>query len=295
MTTSRPLIVAGATGYGAWSANTLEGARRCLSAPVDGVEIDVQLTVDGRVVAHHDYWLEPDSTRLDGRWLDRRGPALKTLSLDTLRRYDIGRTRPGSAEALRHPDREEFDAPTPTLEELLDALNAAPGPRRLFYIEIKTDPQDPEASPAAEAITTAVLKAVAAADYDAYTKIIAFDWKVLRLTAEWAPQLATAHLTIPPALAHRVKPGPDGRSPWADGCDPRDFDGSALRAIKAHGGMEWSPHFTEVTGERVAEAEALGLKVGPWGLSKAPDIAAMAALDLFSLTVSGPDWRPEAA
>jgi glycerophosphoryl diester phosphodiesterase len=291
MTASKTLIVAGATGYGVWSANTLEGARRCLASPVDGIEIDVQLTADGRVVAHHDYWLNPDATRLDGQWLDARGPALKTMTLEDLRRYDIGRLRPGSDYDARYPGREQFDgAPTPTLEELLDALKAAEGARRLFYIEIKTDPQDPEASPDAAAVTTAVLDAVDAADYAAHTKIIAFDWSVLRLVKARNPGMATAHLTIPAQLATKVKPLPSGESPWTDGVDLREFDGSDLLAIKAHGGMEWSPYFTDVTEERVAEALDLGLKVGPWGLTKPEDIQRMIALGVFSATVSGPDW-----
>jgi glycerophosphoryl diester phosphodiesterase len=57
--------------------------------------------------------------------------------------------------------------------------------------------------------------------------------------------------------------------------------------VKAHGGVEWSPHFTDVTPERVAEAAALGLRVGPWGLSKASDIRRMAELGVFSSTISG--------
>ena len=57
--------------------------------------------------------------------------------------------------------------------------------------------------------------------------------------------------------------------------------------MKAHGGVEWSPHFTDVTPERVDEAHALGLRVGPWGLSKAADIRRMTELGVFSSTVSG--------
>ena len=59
-----PLLIAGATGYGAWPENTLEGVRRCLAAPFDGFEIDVQLTADDVVIAHHDYRLNPDQSRL---------------------------------------------------------------------------------------------------------------------------------------------------------------------------------------------------------------------------------------
>jgi glycerophosphoryl diester phosphodiesterase len=291
MTDARPLLIAGATGYGAWPANSLEGASRCLDAPVDGIEIDVQITSDGWVIAHHDYRLAPDQTRLAGAWLTEPGPPLKMLTLETVRRYDVGRSRPGSSSALRYPARNEMDGVrTPTLPELLSALKIAAGPRRWIYIEIKTDPTDPKNAPAPEAIVDAVFRDLAAQDYLECAKIIAFDWQVLRLARARHGAVRTAHLTIPAVLAVRVKPGPDGRSPWADGFDARDHGGSDLRAIKAHGGEEWSPHFSEVTAELVAEARALGLRVGPWGLSLGDDIRRLRSLGVDSLTVSGPDW-----
>jgi len=288
MAYAKPLVIAGATGYGAWPANTLEGAEHCLAAPIDGIEIDVQITADGHVVAHHDYRLHADQTRLDGAWL---GPALKTLSLDDLRRYDIGRARPGSKTARRYPNQMQMDrVRIPTLTELLTLLNAAPGPRRLLYVEIKTDPQDSTDAPAPDTITTAVFDDLEAADYLDHAKIIAFDWQVLRLSTARQPGVKTAHLTIPHAMAGQVKRGADGRSPWTDGCDPLDHGGSEFQAIKAHRGMEWSPHLSDMTPERVAEAERLGLLVGPWGVSTAEDIAAAKAMGAFSLTVSGPEW-----
>ena len=54
--------------------------------------------------------------------------------------------------------------------------------------------------------------------------------------------------------------------------------------------MEWSPYYTDVTAERVAEAATLGLRVGPWGLSEASDIQRMIDLGVLSATVSGPAW-----
>jgi glycerophosphoryl diester phosphodiesterase len=139
-------------------------------------------------------------------------------------------------------------------------------------------------------VTHAVLADLDAADYLAHAKIIAFDWSVLRLATALSPGIATAHLTIPAALVPSLAPSPDRDSPWYDGADPRRHGGSELKAIKAHGGMEWSPYYTDVTPERVAEAKALGLKVGPWGLSEADDIRRMIELGVFSATVSGPAW-----
>ncbi|HWA63664.1 MAG TPA: glycerophosphodiester phosphodiesterase family protein [Caulobacteraceae bacterium] len=285
------LIVAGATGYGVWPDNTVGGLRRCLEAPVDGVEIDAVMTADGHVVAHHDYRLSRRQTRLGGAWLTEPGPVIKDISLSDRRRYDVGRTRPG-AENPRYPHRGHLDGEAvPTLDELFAALVAAEGPRRWFYIEIKTDPTDPALSPDFDAITRKVVAAIEAHGYQDRAKIIAFDWRVLRLAAATNPDIATAHLTVPAdsPWAEAFRPA-DRPSPWLDGCDPRHHGGSDLAAIKAHGGMEWSPYWTDVTPERVEEARSLGLKVGPWGLSKPADIAAMKALGVWSATVSGPDW-----
>jgi glycerophosphoryl diester phosphodiesterase len=290
MSANETLIIAGATGYGVWPANTLEGARMCLAAPVDGIEIDVQMTADGHVVAHHDYWLARDATRLDGQWLEARGPALKTLTLKELRRYDVGALKPGSSYAQRYPHLTAMDGVSiPTLEALFAALKAAEGPKRWLYIEIKTDPQDPEASPDPVEVTEAVIDLTEAAGWADRTKIIAFDWAVLRLTKARNAAIATAHLTIPESLASSVKRLPNGDSPWADGCDPCHH-GSDIAAIKAHGGEEWSPYFTDVTPETLAEARSLGLRTGPWGLSSAEDIVRMIDLGVYSATVSGPEW-----
>jgi glycerophosphoryl diester phosphodiesterase len=284
----RPLHIAGATGYGVWPENTLEGAARCLTAPFDGIEIDVQLTADGHVLAHHDYRLNPDQTRLGGGWLEAPSAPLKTMRLEDVRRYDVGRSRPGSAVDQRYPARVHMDGVcVPTLPELPGALRqAARSPAALIYVEIETRPGRPEEAPEPEAVVSAVLRDLDAADWTQHAKIIAFDWRVLRLARERAPELRTAHLTVPrrPEVIASSDRSP---SMWADGFDSRDHGGSDLRAVKAHGGVEWSPYYTDVTPERMEEARALGLLVGPWGLSATADIRRMAELGVFSSTVSG--------
>lgn len=286
-----PLLIAGATGYGVWPDNSLEGAIACLAEPVDGIEIDVLLTADGQVVAHHDYRLAPGASRLDGAWLDGRGPAVKDLTLAGLGRYDVGALRPGSPAAARHPHRAPMQGVrVPALPAILDVLAGAAGPPRRLYVEIKTDPQDARFSPDFQALTRAVLAGLDGAGWTAHAKIIAFDWRVLRLARELDPAIATAHLTIPPSLAASVRRLANGDSPWADGCDPRHFGGSDLAAVRAHGGEEWSPHFSDITPERLTEAADLGLKVGPWGVSAAADIDRLLDLGVYSITASGPAW-----
>ena len=288
-----PQIIAGACGYGVWPANSIEGARGCNSAPIDGIEIDVHLTADGHVVAHHDYRIAADGSRLNGAWLDAPGPRLRDSNLEALRAYDLGRDRPGSPEALRHPDRPGLDGVVmPTLSELLVVLAQAPGPRRKLFVEIKTDPPDYAESADPVALLDAVLRDLTAAGWMGDSKIIAFDWSVLRDLKTRQPAMPTAHLTVPAAMHARIRRLANGDSPWADGCDPRHFDGSEMRAIVAHGGQEWSPHISDVTAERVSEAHGLGLAVGVWGVATAEQIAAMTALGVEALTVSGPAWGP---
>lgn len=283
----RTTIIAGACGYGRWPPNTLEGAVASARAGVDGVEIDVHLTADGVVVAHHDYRLDPDQTRLDGEWIAERGPPLKERTLAELRRYDLGRTRPGS-RGDHHPARQGLDgARIPTLPDLLKALRAEGRPIEL-YVEIKTSPQAPKESSDHVALTAAVVADLRAAGHAPLSRIIAFDWRVLRWLAEHHPDLATSHLSIPAALEKDVRRDANGDSPWADGCDPRHFDGDVLRAIRAHGGTCWSGHVSEITPERVACARGLGLEVAAWGVDRSSQTAAMRDLGVASVTLSDP-------
>lgn len=288
---SKPQIIAGACGYGVWPANSIEGARGCNLAALDGIEIDVHLTADGHVVAHHDYRVSADHSRLNGEWLEEPGPYLRDATLADLRAYDLGRFKPGSSYARRYPNLQGLDGVVmPTLPELLAVLAEAPGQRRAIFVEIKTDPADYRESADPVALLDAVLRDLDAAAWSRHSKIIAFDWSVLRDLNAKRPEILTAHLTVPDSMKPKVQLLANGDSPWTDGFDPRLFDGSELRAIQAHGGREWSPHISDVTPERVAEAKDLGLAVGVWGVATAQDIAAMTALGVDALTVSGPAW-----
>jgi len=284
-----PLIIAGATGYGVWPSNSIEGVRGCLDAPVDGIEIDVHLTADGHVVAHHDYRLHADQSRLDGAWLSEKGPLLRDADLASLKRFDIGRARPGSRRAA-HAHGEMDGVFLPTLPEILDLMATAAGPRRRLFVEIKTDPAGYLQSADPVRLLDQVLADLADADWLASTKIIAFDWSVLRRLASLAPGIDTAHLTVPAAMHGQIVRNEAGDLPWCDGFDPRHHGGSELKAIRAHGGEEWSPHVSDVTEALVAEARSLDLRVGVWGLGSAEDMDRMAAWAADALTVSGPVW-----
>ena len=97
--------------------NTLEAFTAALAIGVTTLELDLAMTKDGVLVVSHDSRLNPDHTRgPDGKFLDAEGPAIRSLTLDELKRYDVGRLKPGTllrGDLLRaardgrrpHPDR----------------------------------------------------------------------------------------------------------------------------------------------------------------------------------------------
>ncbi len=294
---SRPAIIAGACGYGVWPANTVEAATHCLSVPVDGIEVDVHLSADGHVVAYHDYRLNPELThRPGGAWIEPPGPLVRSLTLDQLRIYDVGRFRPGSKLADRYPSRQSIDGVRiPTLKDIIGTLKAGTDRSREIYVEIKTNPQDAKESSDPVALAEAVLSTVIGENYLGLTTIIAFDWSVLRWVSERNRRIRTAHISIPHDLAGNIIVNARGDSPWADGCDLRHYGDSAPRAISAHGGRTWSVYYRDITHVDVQEARDLGLSVAVWGVEGRPDIDTMIAVGVDSITVSGPDWGPPRA
>src|SRR5690606_21278304 len=89
--------------------NTLPAFAHALAIGVSTLELDCAVTADGVAVVSHDAALNPDITRLDGRWLARSGPAIHTLSYDALARYDVGAIRPDSAYVRRFPHQRALD------------------------------------------------------------------------------------------------------------------------------------------------------------------------------------------
>jgi glycerophosphoryl diester phosphodiesterase len=91
--------------------NTLPAFATALSIGVSTLELDLAMTSDGVLVVSHDRRLNPDHTRgPDGTFLDGEGPAIRSLTLAQLQRYDVGRLKPGTAYAAAFPEQREWMA-----------------------------------------------------------------------------------------------------------------------------------------------------------------------------------------
>jgi glycerophosphoryl diester phosphodiesterase len=263
--------------------NTLSAFADAIARGLDGAELDVQLTRDGNAVVFHDFRLKPDICRNErGDWQKSPAPKIVDIDLAELEKFDVGRTRPGSDYANKHPLLEPSDGERiPLLAEVVELVRHAPKTFRLF-IEIKSSFADPTLSASAEAIAEAAYSIVSGMDYLENCVFVGFDWRGLRRIKDLAPGAQCWFTTLAQSWFGESAPPPQddppaepalrmlrhwsqtGTSPWAAGYDAVRYGDSILAAIKAAGGDGWFPFFRDADRDTIAEAHDRGLKVGAW-------------------------------
>jgi glycerophosphoryl diester phosphodiesterase len=257
--------------------NTQAGFREALAIGVHTLELDVGMTADGHVVVHHDATLNPDTTRLDGEWLDpgQRIP-LREMTLEQLRRYDVGAIRPGSGYARRFPrQRPSPGERIPTLAEVV-ALTARLGHQRVsFNVETKIDPRQGNLFAPPEEFARAVIRVLREGAVGERSTIQSFDWRVLGHVRRLAPEIRTGYLSVQRSGWDNVGGGELGDSPWTAEHRVDEHGGSVPRMVKVAGGHVWSPDYRGLRREALEEAHALGLRVVVWTVNAPSDIRRM--------------------
>jgi len=274
--------------------NTLLGFARALEIGVTTLETDLAVTRDGILVLSHDPVLNPDIARgPDGAWLAAPGPAIHSLTLAELGRYDVGRIRPDSKYAKTFPAQVPSDGQRiPTLAQLFD-LAGASGKSPRFNVETKLSPDKPDETPGADTFARLVVEAIRSAKLEARVTIQSFDWRTLLIAKRLAPEIETVCLKYEKTLEDRTEGGTRKASPWLAGLDPASFAGSVPRLAAATGCGTWSPYFKELNAAAVAEAQALGLKVVPWTVNTREDIGAIIDMKVDGLISDYPDRARE--
>ena len=175
------------------------------------------------------------------------------------------------------------------------ALGRRPGADRLrFNIETKLSPLAPEETAGPREFARAVVAALRAAGMIDRADLQSFDWRTLLEARALAPGLSTACLTVEQPWEDNLRRGRPGPSPWTAGLDVDSFGGSTPRLVKAAGCAVWSPHHRDLTGEALAEAHALGLRVVVWTVNEAADMRALARLGVDGIISDYPDRALEA-
>jgi glycerophosphoryl diester phosphodiesterase len=302
------LNIAHKGGAGLWPENTLAAFAHARDMGADGAELDVQLSRDGEVVVFHDFRLKPEICRgPDGQWIRKPTPRIKDLLLAELKRYDVGRLEPMTGYAAAFPALTPCDGEhIPTLAQVVEVVAQRTKPF-LLQVELKSSFSDRDLSADPIALAEASVKALRTAGYLDRTIFVGFDWPALlhvmkiepgarcwftTLTRSWFEADAPPAEDDPPALPALQMLrywANNGTSPWAGGFDAVNYGGSILKAIKAAGGEGWFPPYRDVTPDRVAEARALGLKVGAWTVNQAPDMKRLIGLGLDAICTDRPD------
>ncbi len=260
---------------GLFPENTLGGFLGAAALGVTAFELDVGMTRDGVVVVAHDSVLNADLTRDEaGGWLKGPGRAIYALDHAELRRFDVGRVRPGSALARKFPDQAAIDgAGIPTLAEVLAAL-----PDARFTIEVKTDPLHSEWTAAPPVLADATLAVIDAAGAGPRVVLEAFDWRVQLHVRQTRPDVRLAWLTRAEAVRDAAL--------WWGGVE---MAASVPATIAALGGPVWAPDYTALTSELIQEAHGLGLSVLAWTVNEPADMRRLVGWGVDGLISDRPD------
>lgn len=257
---------------GLWPENTVPGFARAIELGVDVLELDVGLTADGVPVLHHDQTLRPDTVRDRGPYRPRDpmfpyvGRPIRELTLAQVKTVDAG---------MRHERFAETQTPLPGAEvpTLAEVCELVAPHDVLLAVEIKTDPSWPEV----ETITAAAVKVLEAYGLASRSRILAFDWRVLKVARGLLPVGERVALVEPDTLFD---------TSWLAGQDP---DAGLAAAAARAGATMISPKRVMVTPELVAAAHGLGLPVVVWTVNEPAEMARHVALGVDAIVTDYPD------
>jgi glycerophosphoryl diester phosphodiesterase len=271
--------------------NTISAFQHACEIGVDAIELDVISTADHNLVAYHDYVLKPEITRTpNGKWLDSPGAAIKNLTLAKLKTYDVGRLKPGTRYARRYPEQQPLDGERiPTLEEVISLLEARCDPATQLWIEIKTNPEKPDLTPAPATVADTVVRLVRKRNFSDRVRILSFDWRALVQVQKIAPAIATVYLSLEGVRLNNIKPGQPGASPWMAGLDIDDFKGSIPQAVRAAGGRYWAPYYKHLRRGDLNEAHEFGIRVFAWTPDKRSDMVRLIEMGIDGIITNRPD------
>ena len=271
--------------------NTLASFAHALSIGVSTIELDVGVTKDNVIVVVHNPKLEPEITRnAQGEWLTETGPAIRSLNLEQLKSYDVGRLNPDSRYGDRFPEQVAVDGQhIPTLVEVLELIKRSDNDQVRLNIETKLRPIEPELFMQPAPFIKNLLKDIRQHGFQDRVTIQSFDWRTLLESQQQAPGIPTSYLTVQQNWHDNILQGEPGPSPWTAGLDIDTFEGGVPEMIKTAGGSIWSSYYREVSPEKIKQAHDLGLQVKVWTVNEESTMEAMISMGVDGIITDYPD------
>jgi glycerophosphoryl diester phosphodiesterase len=288
-------------GLGLTVESTLASFAKGLEVGVSTLELDLQITKDGREVITHD-------RKISGQKCQDTAPVtpgdplypyvgkyIKDLTFAQVRSLDCG-----SLTLAKFPGQQASPgAKMPTLAEVFALTKAYRASQVKFNIETKVEAGSPEQTAPREQFVVVALREIKAAGMQHRVSIQSFDWGALRLVKEREPGIRTVALSNKDFL----QAGQPGASPWLGGIDSDDFGGDLVDAASSLGFDAISPvHGTPqdgtvtdagyvpyVTADVVDRAHAKGMQVIPWTVDDKPTMRALVDAGVDGLITDYPD------
>lgn len=294
-------------GIGLTVEGTLAAFSNAMKLGVTTLELDIQITRDGKDVITHDRQINPAKcvdtgpVRQGDPQFPYAGKYVKDLTFAQVRTLDCG--------SLRHPDHPGQQlspgAKMPTLAELFALAREHRAWHVKFNIETKVEAAAPEETAPREQFVERAASEIRRSGFARNVTIQSFDWGALMLMRERAPELPVVALTQPEFL----QVGQPGKSPWLGGLDIDDFDGSPVEAVGSFGASALSPvhgnpqggvvgdpdYVPFTTKDLVTEAHRAGIKVIPWTVNDKATMAKLIEDGVDGIITDYPDRLREVA
>jgi glycerophosphoryl diester phosphodiesterase len=283
--------------------NTIPGLAHALAIGVDALEFDVTRTADGGLILAHDLTVDQQCILSTGP-ADYAGKAWAELTLEQIATLDAGSRRPVT------PYEETFQAVpgtgVPTLDQVCRLITEANAHDVTLSVELKADPSWPDAD--VHALTESTLGTLAAHDLTSQSRILAFNWRVLRAAQAIDPAVPRVALVEPASWV----PG----SAWLAGLDPAAYSApgnpaagnrASAQETSAQGasatsslagsaeaardiGASWlSPWDPLTSAELIAAAHKYGLLVAVWTVNDTDRMAELIELGADGIVTDRPD------
>jgi glycerophosphoryl diester phosphodiesterase len=271
--------------------NTLAGFETALRIGVTTLEFDLAMTSDDVLVVTHDRRINPDITRQPGdRFVEDHLPAIRSLPLERVQQYDVGRIKPGTAYAKSFPEQRPKDgARIPTLTEVFDLVQRLGADHVRLNIETKITPTPDIKTPDPETFAAAVAKAVRDARLVGRVSVQSFDWRTLMALKRIAPEIERVCLTAETTGFDTVRRKAPMLPRWTAHLSIDDFEGSVPHLVLAAGCAVWSPYYANTTPREIATAKSLRLKILPWTVNQPADMERLIALGVDGIITDYPD------
>ena len=289
-------------GRDARAENTLYAFAYAMELGVTTLEMDMQLTKDGRLVISHNpvmNWMLAKGP--DGQYAPKQGaPDIRTMTLVEVQQYDLGVMNPAAGGYYDLHGKTQIATPgaqIPTLEQVFELANAYGNKKVIFNIETKSyaDPEDPyyANSPDPDVFVEKVYEVVKKYNMQNRVTIQSFDWRTLKAMKAIAPELTLVALSSEqPSWGKSgmyLRIGEKAPSPHLGGLNINDFKGDYVKAAKEIGADVVSPYFKELSPDLIDEAHALGMKVVPWTVNSPKDMEMLLAMGVDGI-ISDQPW-----